>query len=67
MLSANCRSVAGRIGTRPAILLGLVLYGVVSILGFFMTTGRDFFVLAALVLPNLLAAARGRTAEAPDA
>jgi UMF1 family MFS transporter len=41
--------LAGRIGTRPAILLGLVLYGVVSVLGYFMTTGRDFFVLAALV------------------
>lgn len=41
--------LAGRIGTRPAILLGLCLYGVVSVLGYFMTTSRDFFILAGLV------------------
>ncbi len=41
--------LAGRIGTRPSILLGLALYCLVSVLGYYMTTTRDFFMLAGLV------------------
>ena len=42
-------AIAGRIGAKPAILGSLVVYTIVSILGFRMRTGTDFFVLAALV------------------
>jgi UMF1 family MFS transporter len=40
---------AGRIGTKRAIFVGLAVYCVVSILGYFMTTATDFFLLSALV------------------
>jgi UMF1 family MFS transporter len=41
--------LAGRIGAKPAIFLGLVVYAIISILGYFMTTATHFFILAALV------------------
>jgi MFS transporter, UMF1 family len=41
--------IAGRIGTRPAIFIGLAVYCVVSILGYFMTTALHFYLLAGLV------------------
>ena len=41
--------LADRIGAKRAILLGLVLYGVISWLGFRMATARDFLVLAIMV------------------
>ncbi|MEO5820850.1 MAG: MFS transporter [Vicinamibacteraceae bacterium] len=42
-------AVAAKIGAKPAILGSLVLYTVISVLAFRMTTARDFMVLAALV------------------
>ena len=42
-------ALAGRIGAKRAIFLGLAAYGGISVLGYYMTTGRDFLVLAALV------------------
>ena len=42
-------TLAGRIGTKPAIFLGLLAYVGISILGYFMTTALHFFVLAGLV------------------
>jgi len=44
-----CGYLAGRIGTRPMILIGLGLYTVISIYGYFLETARDFYLLAALV------------------
>ncbi len=44
-----CGYIAGRIGTRPTILLGLGLYTVISIYGYFLETARDFYLLAAMV------------------
>ncbi len=41
--------LAGRIGTRPAILLGLAVYTGIAILGYFMTTAAHFWILAFLV------------------
>jgi UMF1 family MFS transporter len=41
--------LAGRIGTKPAIFLGLVVYCGISILGYFMTTAFHFILLACLV------------------
>ncbi len=41
--------LAGRIGTRPAIFLGIAVYCGVAIYGFFLQTQADFFVLAGLV------------------
>lgn len=41
--------LAGRIGTRKAIFLGLCVYLVISVLGFYMRTATHFFVLAGLV------------------
>ena len=41
--------LAGRFGARPAIYLGLAVYVVISILGYYMSTARDFFILAGLV------------------
>jgi UMF1 family MFS transporter len=41
--------LAGRMGTRASIYLGLVVYCAVSILGYFMTTALHFYLLAALV------------------
>ncbi|MGB7212754.1 MAG: MFS transporter [Gemmatimonadales bacterium] len=42
-------ALAGRIGSKPAILLGLAVYGVIAVLGYFMRTGTQFLVLALLV------------------
>jgi len=42
-------ALAGRIGTRPAIFLGLAAYVGISALGYTMRTDRDFIVLAVLV------------------
>jgi MFS transporter, UMF1 family len=41
--------LAGRIGARPAIFLSVVVYTVVSIIGYFLATVLQFFVLAFLV------------------
>jgi UMF1 family MFS transporter len=41
--------LAGRIGAKNAILIGLVVYAVISILGYYMRTATHFFILAALV------------------
>jgi UMF1 family MFS transporter len=41
--------LAGRIGAKRAIFLGLVVYGAISVLGYYMKTSRDFLVLATLV------------------
>jgi UMF1 family MFS transporter len=42
-------ALAGRIGAKPAILLGLVVYTLISIVGYNMRTAGQFFVLAAMV------------------
>ncbi len=42
-------ALAGRIGTKPSIMLGLLVYGVVCVVGYFMKTDRDFLILALLV------------------
>jgi len=42
-------SLAGRIGTKRAIFLGLVVYAGISVFGYFMTTGFHFLLLAILV------------------
>jgi UMF1 family MFS transporter len=42
-------ALAGRIGTRPAIFIGLVTYAGISVLGYFMRTATHFLILAALV------------------
>lgn len=42
-------ALAGRIGTRRALFLGLAVYLGITLLGFFMTTARDFWLLAFLV------------------
>lgn len=41
--------VAGRIGARRAIFVGLAAYTAVSVFGYFMTTALHFFMLAGLV------------------
>lgn len=41
--------LAGRIGAKPAIFLGLLVYTGISILGYFMRTTTHFYVLALLV------------------
>ena len=41
--------LAGRIGTKPAIFVGLTAYTGISVLGYFMTTAAHFYLLAALV------------------
>jgi MFS transporter, UMF1 family len=41
--------LAGRLGTKPSIYLGLVVYCAVSTLGYFMTSAAHFYALAALV------------------
>lgn len=41
--------LAGRIGTRPAIFLGIGAYVVISILGYYMRTDAHFILLAVLV------------------
>ncbi len=42
-------TIAGMIGTRASILVGLGLYVVVSVYGFFLDSTTDFFILAVLV------------------
>ncbi|HSA55250.1 MAG TPA: MFS transporter [Gemmatimonadaceae bacterium] len=41
--------LAGRIGAKQAVFLGLVVYTGISIVGYFMTTATHFFILAGLV------------------
>ncbi len=41
--------LAKRVGTRPAIFVGLVTYLGISVLGYFMRSDRDFIMLAVLV------------------
>jgi UMF1 family MFS transporter len=41
--------VAGRIGAKRALFLGLLAYTVISILGYYMKTAAHFYVLAGLV------------------
>ncbi len=41
--------LAGKIGVKPAIFFGLIVYAIISILGYFMTTATHFFILAGLV------------------
>ena len=42
-------ALAGKIGAKRAIFLGLVAYGIISVLGYRMQTARDFLILALLV------------------
>jgi UMF1 family MFS transporter len=42
-------ALAGRIGAKRSIFLGLMVYTGISILGYFMTTATHFFMLAILV------------------
>lgn len=42
-------ALAGRIGTKPAIFLGLAVYTLITVLGYFMTTAAHFWALAVLV------------------
>jgi UMF1 family MFS transporter len=41
--------VAGRIGAKRALFLGLLLYTAISILGYYMKTAAEFYALAGLV------------------
>lgn len=41
--------LAGKLGTRRAIFVGLSVYLVISVLGYFMQTATHFFILAGLV------------------
>jgi MFS transporter, UMF1 family len=41
--------VAGRIGTKRVLFLGLMVYAAISVLGYFMKTAAHFYVLAGLV------------------
>ncbi len=41
--------IASRIGAKPAIFAGLVVYVAITILGYFMDSATDFFILAILV------------------
>jgi UMF1 family MFS transporter len=41
--------LAGRIGVKPSIYVGLAAYGVISVLGYYMEDGTDFLRLAFLV------------------
>jgi MFS transporter, UMF1 family len=41
--------LAGRLGTKKAIYVGLFIYTIVSVLGYFMTNAVHFFILAFLV------------------
>jgi len=42
-------ALAGRIGAKQAVLLGLVVYTLISVVGYQMRTAGQFFVLAAMV------------------
>jgi UMF1 family MFS transporter len=41
--------LAGKIGTRPSILLGIAVYCGVTVFGYFMTTAFEFYVLAIVI------------------
>jgi UMF1 family MFS transporter len=41
--------LAGRIGAKPSIALGLLVYAGICVFGYFMTTERQFLILAILV------------------
>jgi MFS transporter, UMF1 family len=41
--------LAGKIGAKTSIFIGLLVYAVISILGYFMTTATHFYILAGLV------------------
>ena len=41
--------LASRTGAKPAVFLGLAVYAVITILGYYMTTAAHFFALAVLV------------------
>ncbi|HEX8394616.1 MAG TPA: MFS transporter [Longimicrobium sp.] len=42
-------TLAGKIGAKKSVFLALAVYVGITILGYFMKTGRDFLILAALV------------------
>jgi len=42
-------ALAGRIGAKPSIFVGLLVYTAISILGYFMRTTTHFYILALLV------------------
>jgi len=42
-------SLSGRIGAKPAVFIGLFVYALITILGYFMRTSTHFFVLAMAV------------------
>ena len=42
-------SLAGHIGAKPAVFLGLMVYSLITLLGYFMRTSTHFFVLALMV------------------
>ena len=42
-------ALAGRIGAKPALFLGLAAYTVISVLGYYMRTATHFYLLAGLV------------------
>jgi UMF1 family MFS transporter len=42
-------AIAGRIGAKRAIFLGLIVYTAISVLGYYMRTATHFFILAGLV------------------
>jgi MFS transporter, UMF1 family len=41
--------LAGRIGAKRSIFVGLIVYGIISILGYYMKTATHFYILALLV------------------
>ena len=41
--------VAGRIGAKRAVFLGLTVYAFISVVGYFMSTATHFFILATMV------------------
>jgi UMF1 family MFS transporter len=42
-------TLAGRIGTKASIFLGLMVYAIISIFGYYMKTATHFYILALLV------------------
>lgn len=42
-------TLADRIGAKSAVFLGLVAYTIISVVGYFMHTARDFYILAFMV------------------
>jgi len=42
-------ALAGKLGVKPSIMLGLVVYTLICIVGYYMKTNRDFLILAVLV------------------